>query len=79
MSYKLDGVEGTRFYKFDQERSDVEASSGVEDKKRLGDVKDWFRRGMDEGVCDDQKLKGTLVHLTILNSSTDRFHRFQPT
>lgn len=27
-------------------------------KKRLMDIKDWYRRGMDDGVGEDKDLKG---------------------
>ncbi|WVW79541.1 hypothetical protein I302_101510 [Kwoniella bestiolae CBS 10118] len=64
-SYDLRGEEGTKFYYFEfQNRSngaDGDDESKFHAKKRLGEVKDWFRRGMDEGVGEDQVLKANLV------------------
>jgi len=60
-SYNLDGIEGTSFYEFDANGSgggvaDEDESEG-ERKKRLGEIKDWYRKGMDIGVSDDEELK----------------------
>lgn len=59
-SYHLDGVEGTSFYWFDLHGGKAEGreESRGDAKKRLMEVKDWYRRGMDEGVGDDAALKG---------------------
>ena len=58
-AYGLDGMDGTRFYEFDFTQEIVEGETTSGRKERLGQVKAWFRRGMDEGVGDDGKLKGS--------------------
>ncbi|KAK6906199.1 hypothetical protein I203_100184 [Kwoniella mangroviensis CBS 8507] len=62
-SYDLSGEDGTKFYYFEfQNRSNEgDNESKFDAKKRLGEVKDWFRKGMDEGVGEDQVLKADLV------------------
>ncbi|WVQ81402.1 hypothetical protein IAT38_003526 [Cryptococcus sp. DSM 104549] len=65
-SYKLPGAEGTKFYQFEFEKATTGAGADAEEsraeaKRKLGEVKDWYRRGMDEGVGEDQKLKADLV------------------
>ncbi|KAK4685365.1 hypothetical protein P7C73_g4786, partial [Tremellales sp. Uapishka_1] len=56
-SYGLPGNEGVRFYQFD-----LGGEEGrVDVRRRLGEIKDWYRRGMDEGVGDDQELKAHLI------------------
>jgi heme oxygenase len=60
-AYGLKGKEGTAFYDFSAkgERSGFESDpSGEGGKKRLMDIKDWYRRGMDDGVGEDKDLKG---------------------
>jgi hypothetical protein len=60
-AYGLKGQEGTAFYDFSSKgsRSGFESDpSGEGGKKRLMDIKDWYRRGMDDGVGEDQDLKG---------------------
>lgn len=70
-AYKLQSEKGTAFYSF----SDKGVNSGFESDKtgeggrqRLMDIKDWYRRGMDDGVGDDQDLKGQSyhTHLTVI-------------
>jgi len=53
-AYNLDGSDGMLFYLFGDEGSE----SASESRKRLAEVKALYRRGMDEGVGNDQKLKG---------------------
>jgi heme oxygenase len=60
-AYNLSGIDGTKFFDFSAkgERSGFEAAGEDETlKKRMTDIKDWFRRGMDDGVVDDRELKG---------------------
>ena len=58
-AYKLDGLDGVRFYHFDlQGGEEGDEESRAEGKRRAGEVKDWFRKGMDEGTGDDEALKG---------------------
>ena len=60
-AYGLQGQEGIAFYDFSSRgsRSGFESDpSGEGGKKRLMDIKDWYRRGMDDGVGDDKDLKG---------------------
>ncbi|WWC91044.1 uncharacterized protein L201_005984 [Kwoniella dendrophila CBS 6074] len=62
---------GTQFYYFEFQNRSTTASSSLLDegqdeskfdaKKRLSEVKDWFRNGMDEGVGEDELLKAELV------------------
>ncbi|WVQ93055.1 hypothetical protein IAU59_000119 [Kwoniella sp. CBS 9459] len=66
-SYNLQGEKGTKFYYFEFQKG-MTAGAGVGDeesradaKKRLNEVKDWYRRGMDEGVGEDKLLKAELV------------------
>lgn len=58
---KKDGG-GTAFYNFPTagQHAKVVDETRAESKKRLGEVKDWFRNGMDVGVGIDEKLKGGL-------------------
>lgn len=56
-AYGLEGQDGTAFYRFD-EGSAGQGEIKAETKKRMGEIKDWFRRGMDEGVGEDKALKG---------------------
>ncbi|EIW65791.1 hypothetical protein TREMEDRAFT_16632, partial [Tremella mesenterica DSM 1558] len=57
-AYKLEEDDGVRFFLFPREGED----GGTEgEKKRLGEIKDWYRRGMNEGVGDDKALKELLV------------------
>ncbi|TYJ59112.1 hypothetical protein B9479_000101 [Cryptococcus floricola] len=62
-SYGLKGDEGTSFYQFDFQKEGAAGGdeSRAELKKQLGEIKDWYRRGMDEAVGEDQKLKADLV------------------
>jgi hypothetical protein len=60
-AYGLKGKEGIAFYDFSAKglRSGFESDpSGEGGKKRLMDIKDWYRRGMDDGVGEDKDLKG---------------------
>lgn len=59
-SFDLPGDDGTRFYQFDfQKGGNAQGEeTRAETKKRLAEVKDWYRRGMDEAVGEDQRLKG---------------------
>ena len=62
-AYRLQGMDGLRFYHFDmQDKVDEDwaEESRAEKKKRAGEVKTWYRQGMDSGVGDDKDLKGTL-------------------
>jgi len=53
------GLDGLRFYHFDlQGQSEGGDESRADGKRRAGEVKDWFRKGMDEGVGEDEDLKG---------------------
>lgn len=67
-SFDLAGDDGTKFYQFDfQKGGNAQGDeSRAETKKRLTEVKDWYRRGMDEGVGEDQRLKGESSYLSIL-------------
>lgn len=56
-AYGLNGQDGTAFYRFD-EGSAGQGEIKAETKKRMAEIKDWFRRGMDEGVGEDKALKG---------------------
>ncbi|UOH81867.1 hypothetical protein LQV05_004547 [Cryptococcus neoformans] len=49
-SFDLPGDDGTKFYQFDfQKGGNAQGDeSRAETKKRLAEVKDWYRRGMDE-------------------------------
>ncbi|WVR08916.1 hypothetical protein IAU60_005975 [Kwoniella sp. DSM 27419] len=70
-SYNLQGEQGTKFYYFEFHKgmtAGAGAGPGFGDdesradaKKRLNEVKDWYRRGMDEGVGEDDLLKADLV------------------
>ena len=69
----MKGQEGTAFYDFSSKgsRSGFESDlSGEGGKKRLMDIKDWYRRGMDDGVGEDQDLKGK-QKIIELNQSAD--------
>lgn len=59
-AYNLDqGLDGLRFYHFDlQGGHDAAEESRADGRRRAGEVKDWFRKGMDEGVGEDEDLKG---------------------
>lgn len=60
-AYSLKDKDGTAFYDFSAkgQRSGFESDpSGEGGKKRLMDIKDWYRRGMDDGVGEDKDLKG---------------------
>jgi hypothetical protein len=59
-AYNLDhGHDGLRFYHFDlQGGHDAAEESRADGRRRAGEVKDWFRKGMDEGVGEDEDLKG---------------------
>ena len=57
-AYQLEGLDGTRFYQFDNREGEVEAESGADRKRKLREIKDWFRTGMDQGVGDDEQSKG---------------------
>ena len=62
-AYGLKEQQGTAFYDFSSKgsRSGFESDpSGEGGKKRLMDIKDWYRRGMDDGVGEDRDLKGKL-------------------
>lgn len=57
-AYALPKLEGTEFYHFNQDGKAVDVDEKMADtKRRLGEIKDWFRRGMDEGVADDVQAK----------------------
>jgi len=71
-AYKLDGLDGTRFYHFDWGTGEAEGETAAEHKRRLGEVKDWFRRGMDQGVGDDEQLKGALPLTPLSPRYSDR-------
>jgi hypothetical protein len=60
-AYGLKDKEGIAFYDFTSkgEESGFESDPSMEGgKKRLMDIKDWYRRGMDDGVGEDKDLKG---------------------
>ena len=57
-AYALPKVQGHGFYHFSQGGKGGEEGESMADvKRRLGEIKDWFRRGMDEGVGEDQETK----------------------
>lgn len=57
-AYALPKVQGHEFYHFSQGGKGGEEGESMADvKRRLGEIKDWFRRGMDEGVGEDQETK----------------------
>ncbi|WVO15492.1 hypothetical protein L204_103150 [Cryptococcus depauperatus] len=63
-SYDLgESNRGTKFYEFDLQQGGDTADheSIVNLRKRLIEFKDWYRRGIDEGVGEDQKLKADMV------------------
>nr|ODN90454.1 hypothetical protein L203_01563 [Cryptococcus depauperatus CBS 7841] len=63
-SYDLgESNRGTKFYEFDLQQGvdTADHESIVNLRKRLIEFKDWYRRGMDEGVGEDQKLKADMV------------------
>ena len=63
-AYNLEGLDGLRFYHFDlQGQSEGADDSRADGKRRASEVKDWFRKGMDEGVGEDENLKGELRSL----------------
>ena len=71
-AYGLKGQEGTAFYDFSSKgsRSGFESDlSGEGGKKRLMDIKDWYRRGMDDGVGEDQGLKGKQKIIRLIQSA----------
>lgn len=58
-AYNLNGEDGLRFYHFDLANRDAGGEDSKADgRRKAGEVKDWFRRGMDEGVGEDEDLKG---------------------
>lgn len=58
-AYNLNGPDGLRFYHFDlANRQGGGEDSKADGRRQAGEVKDWFRRGMDEGVGEDEDLKG---------------------
>lgn len=61
-AYGLNGLDGRRFYYFDLLNDKSAAETGEETvgerKKKLNEVKAWYRRGMDEGAGEAEKLKG---------------------
>jgi len=60
-AYGLKEQQGTAFYDFSSKgsRSGFESDPSLEGgKKRLMEIKDWYRRGMDDGVGEDKDLKG---------------------
>lgn len=62
-SYGLPKFEGHEFYHFHQDGKVVDPDESMGDtKRRLGVIKDWFRRGMDEGVGEDEELKRESAH-----------------
>ena len=64
-AYDLEGLDGLRFYHFDLQNraSSGEEESRADGRRKAGEVKDWFRKGMDEGVGEDEALKGEFVIL----------------
>ncbi|WOO78573.1 Heme oxygenase [Vanrija pseudolonga] len=64
-AYGLTGLDGRRFYYFDLLNDTSAAETGEETvgerKKKLNEVKAWYRRGMDEGAGEDEKLKAAEV------------------
>lgn len=57
-AYSLPKHEGTEFYEFSQGgKGGLEGESMADMKRRLGEIKDWYRRGMDEGVGEDVEIK----------------------
>lgn len=64
-AYGLDGLDGRRFYYFDLSDDTKAAVTGEETvgerKKKLAEVKNWYRRGMNQGGGDDVELKRALV------------------
>lgn len=62
-SYSLKDANGLRFFHFDQSgrgAEEVADEPAGETKRRLGELKDWYRRGMNEGVGEDKDLKSEL-------------------
>lgn len=58
-AYNLQGPDGLRFYHFDlQNRASSDEESRADGRRRAGEVKNWFRKGLDEGVGEDEELKG---------------------
>lgn len=61
-AYGLPGLDGRRFYYFAMGGDASAAEAGEETvgerKKKLQDVKTWYRTGMDEGAGEDATLKG---------------------
>jgi hypothetical protein len=58
-AYGLKDKEGIAFYDFSSKGEKSGFERDVEGgKKRLMDIKDWYRRGMDDGVGEDRNLKG---------------------
>ncbi|KAL7421083.1 hypothetical protein Q5752_003967 [Cryptotrichosporon argae] len=65
-AYGLAGLDGRRFYFFDlghgaKEQAERDEETRGDRKRRLNEVKDWYRAGMNAGAADDEKLKGELV------------------
>lgn len=75
-SFSLKGQDGLRFYQFGDEV--IEATTR---RQQLTDLKNWYRRGMDEGVGDDQKLKTRLIKEANLSFmlNTHLFSLIRPT
>lgn len=57
-AYGLKGDNGIRFFLFPREG---EEGGEAGEKQKMVEVKDWYRRGMNEGVGDDKELKKHLV------------------
>lgn len=54
------GGKGLEFYHFNLDHGPeaLAEESRADKKKRLEEIKDWYRKGMDEGVGEDSDLKG---------------------
>ena len=57
-AYGLKGDDGIRFFLFPREG---EEGGEAGEKQKMVEVKDWYRRGMNEGVGDDKELKSWLA------------------
>jgi len=77
-SYELEGWNGTKFYWFDLQGKGIAAGSSdaeettAEERTRVKEVKQWFRRGMDQGVGDDEALKGEFYRSASRSPYTDQ-------
>lgn len=58
-AYGLKSDTGAEFYAFGGPAEDGVA----EQRKRIAELKEWFRKGMDRGVGEDEALKGRSFHL----------------